>query len=268
VTPDEQAFEAVLAMLRRAKSAAWKRNWKATHWSVAHDSWKAFKVVARQQPAWSDWGPVSIWGIPVRDELEVGLGWWLCFDNAQPQPADALAKDQQGLSVTLSADSSKWEAGMAAAAQKLSYLWPSGADPDDAGDADLSQIEADVKALAAKNPDGPAATLDGWDPTTSYFLHNMVMAAQKPAPFLAPTMASVAEAAGIISAGNPLVPPEPDQKALDETAAAIQQAANQIAMSLINGVLPVPALAHHAKVGDFAVHLEVTITKETHLWKP
>lgn len=147
--------------------------------------------------------------------------------------------------------------------------------------ADLSQVEADLQALAAKQPTAPTAKPAPYPALSSYLNLAMEDSFSKAAAAIAAQLKplipagtyldvdtgpiSLHDELGLKLPDPPLYAPDPD---LNMAAAqAVLKAAEQIAAALNTGVLPVPPQAHHATVGEITVHLSVEITKEHAPWK-
>lgn len=166
-----------------------------------------------------------------------------------------------------------------AAAEHLAGQWQPGPPQKAKPTADLSQIAADLEAFAAKQPPKPkptagavadytlaAAMIDKASAPLAGFAASLkdLFAEPPPLPPAEPLpMFGLHEPLGIVVPGAPLVLPDPDPQALADSAKAVELAAHQIALAFSSGQLPVPPQAHHAKVGDYAVELTVTIRKET-----
>ena len=257
------------------------------------------------------YGSTHVLGIPVRVVGESQAGWHIVsssfvmqqerrrrvpqlLDHGPTAPFEVLSQ-VGSRSAPLS-----FLGMLEASAKKFGHTVDTLPPPDD---ADLSQIEADIQALAAKQP----AT----KPAAHQSIEALVKQAFKVPDHLLPPIglygdskpflsAAAADAVDLEkvqaqidqafkSAGKqlvaqakndhvhlhtelglkipdpPLYPPDP---ALTKAAGkAVMKAAEQVAAALHAGDLPVPPQAHHATVGDITVHISVEITKENAPWK-
>ena len=246
------------------------------HWEVDPATFDEFMLTEpNAYPGPTDFVMHHLFGIPVKPVD--GSPWCLVSRTAMskdhalfrrrrtselvtdPPSAQVLDEYTEGtLEIQLDIDMAAFDTAVAGIGAKL------GSQPALADDtADLTQIEADIQALAAKQP--------------APWVEN------KPAPYLQPAIAqaeaqfqaAVDKITETMAVPKNLValsdiaqsPQPPDPALLHATAIAVQQAAQQIAAALEAGTFPVPPQAHHAKVGAIAVHLQVEITKEYPPWK-
>lgn len=251
--------ESDVNMLQRAKAAAIQAGQIPVEWVVGTATLDELRVEAGDW-AWpepNDFIKHTLWGLPVQTYQQTPNAWWALRTESPTAVELVDTPAGPGLKRATQLKDADWWADQWKPTPPPHFV-------DDEEDpetpADLSQIAADLKALAAKHapPHGePKKFLDA----------AMTLVADDSAFLSALDHFAKAFAVPPTQIASP-TPPTPDPAVLMAAAAAVRHAADKLAQEIELGQVPTTGASYYATAGQMVVRLTVQISKETPPWTP